>query len=71
MYCRPYKKTFIIIKKYDIIDYVKMNHMSYEDAYEKAIKDKMEKMKLDSNVFKISHVTETSTTFHVYLTINI
>lgn len=71
MYCRPYKKTFIIVKKCDIISNVKDFNLSYDAAYQKAINDRMNFMNLDSKSFKIDRVTETSTTFHIYLKINI
>lgn len=71
MYCRPYKKTFIIIKKCDIMSNVKDCNMTYDEAYEKAIKDKMTSMQLDSNSIQIANVIETCTTFHVYLKLDI
>lgn len=68
---RQYNKSFVIVKKCDIMKHVRQYRIDFESAYKQALEDKLTDLNIDINSVKIVKRVENTTTFHVYIKLDI
>ena len=68
---RQYNKSFVIVKKCDIMKHVRQYRIDFESGYKQALEDKLTDLNIDINSVKIVKRIENATTFHVYIKLDI